>query len=480
MSEKAKIVIAGGGISGLATAYFLKQACAEDELDVQITLLEAGERLGGIIETCHRDGFLLESGPDSFITEKREAYQLCKKIGLGDDLIPTNKENRLSFVLHEGKLVPVPKGVYLTIPTQMLEFLKTPLISWKGKLRMALEYFIPPARDNEDESVASFVRRRFGREALANLGQPMIGGIYTADPEKLSLKAALPHFHELERQSGSLIKAFMAKKSSKIHASRGPRYSLFLSLKNGMESLVNKLRDEISSVELRTRSEITSLSRKEKWEVFLKNGEVLEADAVCLAVPAPAAAQILGPLSPALGEKLAGIPYESVATLNFGFKRKDVPQTEVGFGFVVPEKERRPIVGCTFSSTKFPGRAPEDGVLVRLFIGGAFHRELVSETDESLVSMARRELKEILGIIAEPLFVSVKRYRNAMPQYHVGHSERIAAIEEMVEDFPNLFLTGNAYRGIGIPDCIRQAYHCVQQMVLSLHTLPTAKMAALK
>lgn len=461
MVTPRKVIIIGGGISGLATAYRLSELARQGSFPLEITLLEARSRLGGVIETKSQKGFLLEGGPDSFISEKPAALELSKRLGLIRDVIGTNEEFRRSFIYKNGRLVRVPEGFYLIAPSQVSAFLQTPLLSWATKLRMGCELFIPKRPGGGDESVASFVRRRFGETTLREVAQPMIGGIYTADPERLSLEATMPQFLEMERHYGSVIRGLFArKKLGKKNTSRtasGPRYSLFLSYRNGMEQLTQTLVSKLPEVRFKVSSPAASLRRSAGWEVVTQQGDVLFSDAVCVALPAQHAARLLVEPAPSLSRDLAAIPYESVATVNLAYRRQDIPHSLRGFGFVVPAFTRRKIVACSFSSVKFEGRAPEGMVLLRAFVGGALHREVYALEDEALVRTVKEELHHYLGIEKDPAFTVVSRYPETMPQYQVGHLSHVASIRSQLVAFPGLYLAGNAYNGIGVPDCVKSA-----------------------
>ena len=388
--------------------------------------------------------------------------ELCKRIGLETGLIGTREEFRRSFIYLKGRLVPVPAGFYLIAPTRLEALAGTRLLSVPGKFRALLELVIPPKRGaaGEDESVASFVRRRLGREVLDRIAQPMIAGIYSADPEKLSLRATFPRFLDLERDSGSVIRGLLRKQAGRQGADReasGPRYSLFLTLRHGIGSLVERLIERMNRVEFRTNFSVSRIERGERWKIFSGEGEKLEADSLLIATPAPEAARLLGGVDSVLAAELAGIPYESVATVNLGFDQKDLSGLPRGFGFVVPAVEKRHLIGCTFSSFKFPGRSAEGKILLRLFIGGAGQRELLQRSDSDLEQAVLRDIREILGTGNRPEFVSIRRHPASMPQYGVGHLDRVDRIFKRSDSIPGLYLTGNAYRGIGLPDCIREA-----------------------
>ena len=459
MVTPKKVLIIGGGISGLSTAYRLSELARQGSFPIEITLLEAKPRLGGVIETRSQKGFLLEGGPDSFISEKPAALELSKRLGITQEVIGTNEKFRRSFIYKNGKLVRVPEGFYLIAPSQVGAFLQTPLLDWGTKLRMGCELFIPKRPGGGDESVGSFVRRRFGEATLREVAQPMIGGIYTADPEHLSLEATMPQFLEMERHYGSVIRGLFArKKLGKKNASRtasGPRYSLFLSYREGMEQLTRTIVSKLPEVRFKVSSAVTRIGRSSGWEIETEQGDELNADAVCIALPAPHAARLLAGAAPSLSRDLAAIPYESVATVSLAYRRQDIPHSLGGFGFVVPAFTQRKIVACSFSSVKFGGRAPEGMALLRAFVGGALHREVYALDDEALVRTVMEELRHYLGVETRPFFTAVSRYPQSMPQYQVGHLSHVASIRSQLEILPGLYLAGNAYNGIGVPDCVK-------------------------
>ncbi len=444
-----RVVIVGGGISGLAAAHRLVELGLPQ---TQITLLEASGRLGGTLETRHRDGFLLERGPDSFISEKPEAVSLAKRLGLESRLIETNEQYRRSFIVRNGRLRPVPEGFQLLAPSRVWPFITTDIFSLSGKLRMAADLVLPRENGKEDESLASFVRRRLGREALERMAQPMVGGIYTADPETLSLRATLPRFLDMERDHRSLILAMM-RQGQKAGTS-GARYSLFLSFDRGMEVLVDALADVISNVRLKTRIKNIGFESG-TWLIQSESGLTLEADAVCLAVPAYTAARLLENVNSRLASQLNAIKYASTATINFAYPRAAIKHPLNGFGFVVPYIEKRSLIACTFSNVKFNQRAPDDHVLLRAFAGGALQPEVFALDESELVTRIEADLRELLNIDRSPLFTEVAKWEQSMPQYEVGHLDRVRSIENELAGLSGLTLAGNAYRGAGIPDCIR-------------------------
>jgi oxygen-dependent protoporphyrinogen oxidase len=449
-----RVVIVGGGISGLAAAHRLVELGVEKS---GITLVEASGRLGGILQTTHRDGFLIERGPDSFISNKSEAVALAKRLGIQSQLIETNNQHRRSFILRNGRLRPVPEGFQLLAPSRVWPFITTDIFSVAGKLRMAADLLLPRENGKEDESLASFVRRRLGQEALERMAQPMVGGIYTADPETLSLRATLPRFLEMEKKHRSVILAMM--RQGRTSGTSGARYSLFLSFDRGMEVFAKALASRIPNVRLNTR--VQEVKKSDSGWSINTNGEPLEADAVCLAVPAYTAAKLLENVNPQLATQLNAIKYASTATINLAYPRSAIKHPLDGFGFVVPFIEKRSLLACTFSSVKFPGRAPDDHVLLRAFAGGALQPEMFSDPQPRI----EKDLCELLGIQGKPLFTEIAKWQRSMPQYEVGHLDRVTKIETEVRATSGLALAGNAYRGAGIPDCIRSGEAAAESLI---------------
>ena len=446
-----RIVIIGGGISGLAAAHRV----LELNQSAQVTILEASSRLGGTIHTEHRDGFLLERGPDSFISEKPQAIALAKRLGLESQLIQTNEGYRRSFIVRDGRLRAVPEGFQLMAPSRIWPFITSDIFSLAGKARMAADLLLPRKSTNgsTDESLASFVRRRLGKEALERMAQPMVGGIYTADPETLSLRATLPRFLDMESAHRSLILAMLRQSRAQKTGTSGARYSLFLSFDRGMQVLVDAVTRINADIRLKTRAQRLTVDRG--WTITTDNDEQLKADAVCLAVPAYIAASLLSNTHEQLAQKLKQIKYASTATINFGYKRSAIAHPLNGFGFVVPFIEKRSLIACTFSSVKFSGRAPESRVLLRAFAGGALQPEIFALDELELARRVEADLRELLGITEPPLFTEVAKWERSMPQYEVGHLDRVKEIENALTELPCLTLAGNAYRGAGIPDCVR-------------------------
>ena len=453
-----KLVVVGGGITGLAAAHRAVELAAEQGRSLDLTLLEAGDRLGGIIATERRDGFLVECGPDSFLSEKPWALALCRRLGLEDRLVRTDDRFRRTFVVWGGALHPLPEGFQLLAPTRLGPLLASRLFTWPGKLRMALDLVLPRGGE-ADESLGAFVRRRLGREALERVAQPLVAGIYTADPDDLSLTATMPRFAALERRDRSVILALWRaarRAPAEAAGASGARWSLFVSLAEGMEELVRALGARLPPGSVRLKARVTDVARADgRWRVATQDGDVLAADGVILATEAHQAARHLRYLDPSLALLLEGIPYASSGTVTLAYRRAAIRHPLDGFGFVVPHAEGRPIIAGTFSSVKYPGRAPEGHVLLRVFLGGALREAVLDQDDERLAGIACEQLRDLLAVNEAPLWTRVARYRKAMPQYHVGHLARVETIELALARHPGLALAGGAYRGVGIADCVR-------------------------
>jgi oxygen-dependent protoporphyrinogen oxidase len=469
-----RIIVIGGGIAGLSAAHRIVELNQERSLNIEVLLLESSPRLGGSIATERVDNFLVEGGPDSFITEKPAALRLCERLGLTSRLVSTQSAYQKIYVVHRGKFEPLPEGFFLLAPTRLWPFVQTPLFSWAGKLRMARELLIPRGAMNIDESLGAFVRRRFGPEALERVAQPLVGGIYASDPDQLSLAATMPRFKEMERQRRSVILAMWSEQRRRARgreAGSGARWSLFVTLADGMQELVDTVAKRLPEGSVRSGTPVTSVVREEKvkrWQVTLRDGETIGAAGVILATPAFQTSAILSAVDSDSANEIKKISYASTATVNLAFHRADFPRPPDSFGFVVPAVERRKIMACTFSSLKYPGRAPRDHLLLRAFVGGALQPELFDADDKMMEDNVRVELASLLGVTAQPLFSRIWRHPNSMPQYHIGHQARVERIEKSLIRFSNLALAGSAYHGVGISDCVRTGEEAAEKIVLGL------------
>lgn len=470
-----QLVIVGGGIAGLAAAFYAQKSAQAAGLELDLTLIERDNRLGGKIETDTPDGFVIEGGPDSFITQKPWGLQLCRELGLEDRLMGTNDAQRNVFVLRGGKLRQMPDGMLLIVPTKFMPFATSNLISWPGKIRMGMDLFIPPRREDSDESLADFIRRRLGREALDILAEPMMAGIHVSDAETLSLKATFPRFIDIEQKYGSLTRGMIAARKARTAAaaekkssngSSGKATTVFMTLKTGLQELVSALENAITGAggTIVTGTGVERLtSDANGYALTLDDGQTLAADSVVLATPGFNAAAILSDMNPALSAKLNAIRYVSTATVSLGFDTKEFEHDMNGFGFVVPRKEPTRLLACTWTSTKFTHRAESDKVLLRAFIGGPRREEFVDLSDDDLVTLVREELAAIMGVKAKPIIARPYRWMRGNPQYDVGHLDRMDEIDALCP--PGVYLTGSAFRGVGIPDCVKQGKATADQVI---------------
>lgn len=464
------VTIVGGGITGLSAAWYVQQETARQGIDITYSLLEQSDRWGGKILTETVTGygarpFIIEAGPDSFLSQKPWAAQLARELGIADQFLPTNDGRRQTFILHNGRPTPLPDGVMLIAPTKIRPFLQSRLISPWGKLRMGLDWFIPPKTDDTDETLAQFIQRRLGQEALDKIAEPLLSGIYNADAELQSMMATFPRFRDMEKEYGSLIKAMLAAKKSRTQTSpNGNAPSMFTSFKPGMEELTLALREQLTGdcrlgikverLEIRDWR-LTSDLQSPIYQLHLSDGSTLPTNTIILAVPSFISASLLADIAPQAAETLRQIRYVSTGTVSLAYKRDEIDHPLNGFGIVIPRSERRRINAVTWSSTKFDHRAPEGFALLRVFFGGSRTPEMMDVPDEALLPIAQAELREMMGITAVPLFHRIYRWQQSNPQYDVGHLERVAAIEASLP--PGIFVTGSPYRGVGVPDCVKQA-----------------------
>ena len=482
-----KLIIIGGGIAGLSAAYY----ATRNTQHTHITLIESDSRWGGKITTDRAvfdDGqFIIEGGPDTFLATKPYATALCKELGLGERLHGTNPNQKNTYVLHRNKLEPLPDGLAMMIPTNVQAILKSHLVSWFGKARMGLDFIIPPHSLNGDESLGAFVSRRLGREAYENLIEPLMSGIYAGDGDALSLASTFPYLRDLEIKYGSLARGAleMRKKSPSNPGSR----SAFLTPTTGLAEIVEALVESLKSkgVDLRLNTKvlrILALSQVEgtnyelRYKVELEDGSSLDSDSVILATPAPVSGTLLASFAPTLASDLQSIPYASTATVSLAYRQSDLTRELDGYGYVIPRREGRKALACTWTSTKFPHRAPDGYALIRVFVGRAGQDIPWNEND--LLELAKEELNLTLDITAEPILSRVFMWDKAMPQYNLGHPELLKRIDTALENHPGLALAGNGYRGIGIPDCIHSGELAVKKILESrgvensLSPMPTA------
>jgi len=461
-----RLAIIGGGISGLAAAYALEEK-RRAGVEVEYVLYEASARFGGVLVTDKVDGCILEAGADSFLTEKPWAIELCKKIGLGDQLIGSNDADRKTYILVRGKLIEMPDGLMFMVPTKLAPTVMSPLFSMQAKLRLAREWFHPPRKATEDETVAAFVERHYGPEMVDRLADPLLSGVYGGEASQLSVRAVLPRFAEMEAKHGSLGRAMLAARAAMARAPKTKPRPLFTSLQEGMQQMVDALVTALDPASLKTETPVQAISPEAGGWVVSAGLQSDQFDAIIVALPTHAAAALLQ-RSPDLAAELAAIQYSSSVTVALGYGKQVRDALPPGFGFLVPRSEGKRMLAATFVHNKFPHRAPDDRALLRCFLGGARGEQMLALSEEQILSIVRQELDQILGLKTEPLFTRVFKWKGAMAQYGVGHLERLERIESLRKKLPGLALAGNGYSGIGVPDCVRTGTAAVEEMLKTL------------
>ncbi|MEX1029588.1 MAG: protoporphyrinogen oxidase [Paenibacillaceae bacterium] len=480
---QSRIAIAGAGISGLSAAYYIQKFCRDKGIDAHLTIIEPSEQLGGKIRTLHRDGCVIEQGPDSFLARKLPMLELALELGLEDQLTATNPQAKKTYILHNHKLHRMPAGLMLGIPTQIMPFLRTRLISPLGKARAALDLILPKRTNKGDEALGAFLSRRLGSEVLEHIAEPLLAGIYAGDTNELSLQSTFPQFQVYEQEHRSIIIGMIRskmKKPSPNEQSKDTRSSdqapllklasssMFLTFKQGLTTIVNALSSKLTEATIRTGTAVNEVCMVEgQYILTLSDGSEQPFDAVVLAVPNYAAVQMLPKLADE--HSLIDIPYASVANVALAYRKSELTLTSDGSGFLVPRTEGLTITACTWTSVKWLHTAPDDTVLVRCYIGhsGATHTKTYS--DEQLTECVRTDLLNTMGIEAEPLFVEVTRWNDSMPQYPVDHLTKLKQFKMKLEEtMPGVYVTGSGYEGVGLPDCIGQAKHCAEQVVADL------------
>jgi oxygen-dependent protoporphyrinogen oxidase len=464
-----RIAIVGGGISGLAAAFALEEQ-RRSGVDVEYVLYESSSRLGGVLRTEYIDGCIVEAGPDSFITEKPWATDLCRALGLGDQFIGSNDPDRKTYILTNGRLVEMPDGLMFMVPTKILPTGLSPLFSWKTKLRMTQELFHPPHAIGHDESVAAFVERHYGSEMVDRLADPLLSGVYGGEAASLSVRAVLPRFSEMERTHGSLGRAMLAARKKMSAGPRKPPPTLFTSLKQGMQHLAETVVSRLTPASLLKNTPVQAIQREAGSWVVSAGLQSDQFDSIIVALPAPAASEVLRIVSPELAGELGAIQYSSSITVGLGYDREVRQSLPPGFGFLVPRSEGKKLLAATFVHNKFPHRAPEDRALLRCFFAGRNAEEIWPLADNQIIAIVRNELQQILGLRAEPLFARVYKWKSAMAQYGVGHLDRLDRMERLRQQLPGLALAGNAYRGIGVPDCVRSGREAAEQLAAPRQT----------
>lgn len=470
-----KVIIIGGGIAGLAAAVHLKAGAKAYDKTMDVLVLEKNNRIGGKILTEKHGSYLVEGGPDSFLPEKIWSVNLAKHLGLEPEMLPSNDQFKGTFIYSRGRLHSLPEGVMLMVPTSFWPMAKSSLISWPGKIRMGMEMFIPKRRGMGDESLASFVTRRLGKECLEKIAEPLVAGIHTSNPDNMSVLATFPRFVQMEQKSGSLIHGMVSAMKNRPHATlSGPppkpgqqKMTYFMSFKNGMQTLSQACVEHIGASSIRTGTSVKAIEPAGKgYRVMLENGETLEADHVMVASAAYDAADMVKGFDATLAEHLGKIEWSSSATVSVAFRRNDIKTPLKGFGFIVPRVEGRRINASTYSSIKWSYRAPDDMMMARVFVGGGHHEELVHELDDAgMLQMVLEELDTIVGIRANVQFSKIYRWNKGMPKYTVGHLDRIALLDRALTTHTGLHLIGCSYKGIGIGDCVHEAQIAAEKIL---------------
>jgi protoporphyrinogen/coproporphyrinogen III oxidase len=467
-----RIAIIGGGISGLSAAYALeKQRNAGAE--IEYTLYESAPRLGGVLVTDQVDGCIIEAGPDSFLTEKPWATDLCKELGLGNQLIGSNDPDRKTYIVTRGKLIEMPDGLMFMVPTKILPIVLSPLFSWKTKLRMAQEWFHPPHKASGDETVASLVERHYGPEMVDLLADPLLSGVYGGEASQLSVRAVLARFADMEAKHGSLGRAMLAARKTAPNSQGGGARPLFTSLENGMQQMVDSVVAALPPDALEANAHVQAVTPENGSWIVSAGLDTDQFGAVILALPTQAAANLLGRASAELASELRGITYTSSVTVALAYDKKVRDSLPPGFGFLVPRSEGKRMLAATFVHNKFPHRAPDDRALLRCFLGGARDEQILALSDEDILRIVRDELQQIIGLSAEPLFTRTFKWKGAMAQYGVGHLERLQRIDVLLKKLPGLALAGNGYGGIGVPDCVRSGTEAAAKVLQSESTVLT-------
>ena len=474
---RMKVIIIGGGIAGLAAAVHLKAGAKAYDKTIDVMVLEKNDRIGGKILTERHGNYLVEGGPDSFLPEKVWSVNLAKHLGLEPEMLPSNDEFKGTFIYSRSRLHSLPEGVMLMVPTSFWPMAKSSLITWPGKLRMGMEVFMPKRKYREDESLASFVTRRLGRECLENIADPLVAGIHTSNPDNMSVLATFPRTVQMEQKSGSLIHGMVSAMKNRPHATLSgpppkpgqPKMTYFMSFRNGMQTLSQACADRIGAGSIRTGAAVSAIEPSGKeYRVVLANGEMLDADHVLIASAAYDAAEMVKGFDAGLAAHMNSIEWSSSATVSVAFRKSDITVPLKGFGFIVPRAEGRRINASTYSSIKWSFRAPDDMVMVRVFVGGGHHEELVHELDDAgMLKMVLEELDTIVGIKANAQFSKVYRWNKGMPKYTVGHLDRIALLDRTLSAHPGLHLIGCSYKGIGIGDCVHEAQIAAEKILKS-------------
>lgn len=483
MNETKRVAIVGGGVSGLTAAFKLLKEARNLDLQISIDLFE-GKELGGVFKTVEEGEFRLECGPDSFFTKTPEILELSQELDISSKIIPTNEKKRKSLVAMKDRLIPLPEGFVMIAPSKEEPFLQTELLSENGKKRVLLEKELAARESESEETVAQFIERRFGEELLTKIAQPMVGGIYTGDVNKLSAQACLPEFVEMERTKGSIINALSERQKAGADAgTKGARYSAFYSFEKGMYFLIETLRQkivEMGGASFKTNEAVISVKKLSggEWGIETENSSSYEYDSVILALPASALSRVMQNLDPVISQNAGQIHCSSSCVVNLIFEKADIdPKLLDGFGFVVPEESNRPLLACSYLSEKYTHRSPAQKVILRAFFGGVHNEAILQESDAKLVELALLELNYYMKIESKPLYTSISRWQESMPQYTIGHQGRIKTITKRLEDFPGIYITGNFISGVGIPKCVQLATEAAKNVIQFLKVQGAARVS---
>jgi oxygen-dependent protoporphyrinogen oxidase len=478
MDDKVKIAIIGGGIAGLSSAYYLNRLASQKGKQIEIVLLEGADYWGGKIKTVTEKGCTIEGGPDSYLVTKPWMNDLVRELEMEDDLQGTNSEFSNTYILHRGQLTPLPTGLTMTIPTELGPILKTELLTWPQKFRMGLDLFLPPSQKKTDESLAGFISRRLGRAAYNRLVGPLLSGIYAGDGDRLSVQATFPILRELELNHGGLIKGALALKLERLamrkkqltglQESKQQPPAIFVSPKGGLVTIVHALLSKLrrAGVELRLNSRVSGITQQgSRFHLELPDNSDLIVDGVVVATPAHIAGQLLSSVDSNLAKDLKKVEYVTTATVSLAYQKDELPTKLEGYGYIVPQQEESRALACTWTSSKWRGRSPEHIALLRVFIGRIQDAMTLPRGEKALIALAREELRKTMKITAEPIANWVFRWEQAMPQYNLGHPDRLDRIEAALAKHPGIALAGNAYFGIGLPDCVRSGIEAAQKLV---------------
>jgi oxygen-dependent protoporphyrinogen oxidase len=449
-----RIAIIGGGISGLSAAFALEKQRSAG-LPIWYELFESSPRLGGVLATDEVDGCQIEAGPDSFLTEKPWASDLCRELGLGDQLVGSNDADRKTYILVKGRLVEIPDGLMFMVPTKIMPTLLSPLFSVSTKVKMAREWFHPPRKAEGDETVASLVERHYGPEMVDRLADPLLSGVYGGEATQLSVRAVLPRFAEMEAKYGSLGRAMLAARKKAPQVAKGAVRPLFTSLRGGMQQMVDAIVGRLPASVLHIETPVQSIQQQDGGWLVSAGLHSDHFDAVVIAVPTRVASSLIRMTIPELATELDGVDYTSSVTVNLAYDGSVRSALPPGFGFLVPRSEGKRMMAATFVHNKFPHRASPQRALLRCFIGGVRNEWVLQASEEEIVGVVREELRQMIGLNTDPLFTRIYRWKGAMAQYRVGHLERLQRIDQLLTGLPGLALAGNGYRGIGVPDCVR-------------------------